>query len=265
MGSRNAYAVVTGASSGIGAEFAKRLAKEGFDLILVARRKARLHALGEQIAKERCGQVTYHIIEADLSDMDECEALCKKIADKKIAVFINNAGFGDCGYFLDGDMKKQLNMIDVNIKAVHYLTKCMLHKMQVQGGGYILNVGSSAGLMPAGPYMATYYATKAYVTSMTRAIAEELRERNSRIYIGCLCPGPVNTEFNDVANVEFALAGISAEYCANYAIDQMMKRKIVIVPTFTMKAAMTFGRFLPQDVYIRIAAHQQKKKLSVKK
>ena len=106
--------------------------------------------------------------------------------------------------------------------------------MDRQGYGYILNVASSAGLIPAGPYMATYYATKAYVTSLTRAVAEEFKQKNSRVYIGCLCPGPVDTEFNDVANVKFALKGISPSYCANYAIDMMKKRRIVIVPTLKM-------------------------------
>ena len=153
-------------------------------------------------------------------------------------------------------------MIDVNVRAVHILTKLVLRKMKAQGGGYLLNVASSAGLIPAGPYMATYYATKAYVASMTRAVARELKEEGSRVYIGALCPGPVDTEFNSVANVEFALPGITPEYCADYAIRQMKRRKVVIVPTLALKAATTMGRFIPQSVYIAIAGHQQKKKLS---
>ena len=121
-------------------------------------------------------------------------------------------------------------------------------------------MASSAGLIPAGPYMATYYATKAYVTSLTRAVARELKEQKSKVYIGCLCPGPVDTEFNDVANVQFALKGISPSYCANYAIDKMKKRKVVIVPSLKMKMAMFGGRLIPDDLYIKIAGHQQKKK-----
>ena len=127
--------------------------------------------------------------------------------------------------------------------------------------GYVLNVASSAGLLPAGPYMSSYYATKAYVTSYTRGVAEELRRKHSDVYIGCLCPGPVDTEFNKVANVEFALKGISANYCANYAITQMFKKKITIVPAFKMKALVVFARFLPTKLYIRIAAKQQRKKI----
>lgn len=136
----------------------------------------------------------------------------------------------------------------------------MLKKMQEQDAGYILNVASCAGLMPAGPYMATYYATKAYVTSLTRAVAEELRECGSQVYVGCLCPGPVDTEFNRVANVKFMMKGISSRYCVQYALNQMVKRKVVIIPTLPMKLAMTFGRFLPESVYVRIAANQQERK-----
>ena len=109
--------------------------------------------------------------------------------------------------------------------------------------------------------MSSYYATKAYVTSFTRGVAEELRRNKSNVYIGCLCPGPVDTEFNKVANVEFALKGISANYCANYAITQMFKKKITIVPALKMKALVALSRFLPQKIYIRIAAKQQRKKI----
>lgn len=247
------YAVITGASAGIGAEFAKSLARKGYALILVARRIEPMQALAKTLETE-C-----EIITADLAKEEACYQLVEKIKDKKIEIFINNAGFGDCGKFLETDLNKELNMIQVNIKAVHLLTKLMLQKMKGEEG-YILNVASSAGLMPAGPYMATYYATKAYVTSLTRAIAEELRESGSKVYVGCLCPGPVDTEFNEVANVTFSLKGISAAYCADYALKQMEKRKIVIIPTFLMKLAMTSGRLLPAPLYIRIAAHQQKKK-----
>ena len=256
---KNSYAVVTGASSGIGACFAKRLAQEGYSLVLVARRRERLSALAEEL---EAGGTKVVIETADLSHKEECLRLMSALGDKKIGVFINNAGFGDCGRFTETSLDKDLDMIDVNVRAVHILTKLVLRKMKRQGGGYLLNVASSAGLIPAGPYMATYYATKAYVASMTRAAARELKEEDSKVYIGALCPGPVDTEFNSVANVEFALHGITPEYCVDYAIRQMKCRKVVIVPTLTLKAATTLGRFIPQSVYIALAGHQQKKKLS---
>jgi hypothetical protein len=255
---RKSYAVVTGASSGIGLEFAIQLAEEGYPLILVSRRKDRLEGVAWTLRKYG---VPVKVIAADLSQQSECYRLMSELSGKKIGIFINNAGFGDCGCFLETDEKKELAMIDLNVKATHLLTKLVIRKMDYQEGGYLLNVASSAGLMPAGPYMATYYATKSYVASLTRAIARELEEIGSNVYIGALCPGPVNTAFNRVANVEFALPGISAEECVAYAISQMKRRKTVIVPTLSMKAAATFGRLIPQDITIRITGHQQKKKI----
>ena len=138
----------------------------------------------------------------------------------------------------------------------------MLCQMEKQGEGSILNVASSAGLFPAGPYMATYYATKSYVTSLTRAVALELKEKKSNVYVGVLCPGPVDTEFNKVANVEFAIPSITPTYCAAYAIRKMEKRKIVIVPKNKMKVLAFISRVLPQSLVIRMTARQQKKKRS---
>ena len=261
MKKKKTYAVITGASSGIGKEFAFRMAAEGYNLVLVARRVNILKDIKNKI--QSIG-IDIQIIDADLSNKNGCDKVIEKIHELPIHVFINNAGFGDCGYFLNQDINKEMAMIDVNIKSLHYLTKQILQIMEKGRKGYILNVASFAGLIPAGPYMATYYATKAYVASFTRAIAVELKENNSEIYIGCLCPGPVDTEFNDVANVEFALKGISASYCVQYAIKKMKKRQVVIVPTFRMKVALFAGRFIPQSLYIRMTAHQQKKKIMLK-
>lgn len=191
----------------------------------------------------------------------ECLRLVKALEGRRVDLFINNAGFGDCGPFLQTELDKDLDMLSVNIRALHILTKKIGQQLYKQGFGALLNVGSCAGLMPAGPYMATYYATKAYVVSLTSALAQELREARSPVYVGCLCPGPVNTEFNAVANVEFALRGITPEYCVRCALDGMARRKTVIVPNPVVAAGMTLGRFLPRPVYIKIAAHQQRKKL----
>ena len=205
------YAVITGASAGLGTEFAKQLANRGYKLILTARREERLRELAESL------NVECVIIPADLSDKEECLRFFRLIESYKTDIFINNAGFGDCGSFLDSSLEKELDMVNVNISAMHILFKKMLQKMQKENHGYILNVASSAGLLPAGPYMATYYATKAYVSSLTQAVAQELKEADSKVYVGALCPGPVDTEFNEVANAEHALKGITAEYCVEYA------------------------------------------------
>ena len=248
-------AVITGASAGLGTEFAKQLADKGYKLILTARREDRLKNLAESLPVECV------IIPADLSRKEECLRFFDLIKEYKIDIFINNAGFGDCNSFLESDLDMELDMVDVNVKAMHILFKKMLQKFQAENRGYILNVASSAGLLPAGPYMATYYATKAYVSSLTQAVAQELKEMGSRVYVGALCPGPVDTEFYDVANVEFTLKGISARYCVEYAIKQMIKRQTVIVPTLFMKASTTAGRLAPRNLAIKITSGQQRKKL----
>lgn len=247
------YVVVTGASAGLGVEFAKRLSAKGYRLVLVARRKERLQKLAKHL-KTEC-----EVIEADLTKETEWQRVYERIKEKEIEIFVNNAGFGECGRFVETELEKELDMVQLNIKAVHFFTKRILQKMQKRDFGYILNVASCAGLMPAGPYMAAYYATKAYITSLTRAVAEELRESGSHVYVSCLCPGPVNTEFNHVANVKFLMRGISAGYCVQYALEQMEKRKVVIIPTVLMKTAMTCGRFLPGNIYVWLAARQQKR------
>ncbi len=256
---KNNYAVITGASAGIGECFARRLAKEGYPLVLVARREERLRALADEM-KERYN-VECIVKPCDVSKTEECLRLMKELEEVPIGIFINNAGFGDCGIFTEGNLDKQLDMIDVNIKALHTLMKLALQRFEEDKAGYLLNVASSAGIIPAGPYMATYYATKSYVVSLTQAVATELKQSGSDVYVGCLCPGPVDTEFNSVANVEFALKGISPEYCANYGINKMFAKKTVIIPTWYLKLALTFGKFLPRKLYVSIAAMQQKKKL----
>ena len=152
-------------------------------------------------------------------------------------------------------------MLRVNVLAMHRLFKFVLKKMDRQGSGTILNVASSAGLLPAGPFMAGYYASKAYVVSLTRSVAEELREQHSPVYVCALCPGPVNTEFNDRADVVFALKGISPELCVEEAMRGMLRRKTIIVPSALMRAATTAQKLVPAPLLMPILARQQKRKL----
>lgn len=261
MKARKSYAVITGASSGIGEAFAVALAKRGYSLILIARREDRLIEVKNKLSEFLPSNAICITLKKDVTRPNDCYEIMEFICDQKVSVFINNAGFGDCSYFPQGNLEKELNMIDLNVKAVHLLTKLVLQKFRKQHGGYLLNVASSAGLLPAGPYMATYYATKAYVTSMTRAIAQELKEHKSHIYIGCLCPGPVDTEFNQNANVTFSLPGISAKECVEIALREMKKKNIVIVPTLSMKLLTIASRFIPSDICIMLTSHQQKKKI----
>lgn len=248
------YAVVTGASSGIGKAFCQELDRQGYHLLLVARRKERLQQLKQQLHHAS-------IFVTDLSQIDNCYRLYDLIKDRHIDLFINNAGFGDCGSFTETDLNKDLQMIDVNIKALHILMKLVLKKMIKADQGRILNVASCAGLLPGGPFMATYYATKSYVTSLTRGVAKELKNQHSHVYVGCLCPGPVDTEFNQVANVEFSLSGISPDYCARYTLKMIKKRKIVIIPGASIKVAASLAKVLPVALCLTAVAYQQKKKL----
>ena len=149
-------------------------------------------------------------------------------------------------------------MIDTNIKAVHTLTKLFLKDFKEKDSGYILNVSSSAAFL-SGPLMSTYYATKGYVLKLTEAIYEELRREDSNVYIGTLCPGPVDTEFNDVANVKFSIQSLNSHDVAEYAINQMFKRKLIIIPGWKMKF-IVFSRLLPRKLLLRINYNIQKKK-----
>lgn len=247
-------ALITGASSGIGRDIARRLGKMGVRLIISGRDAAKLEELRREIGKRRVKVIT-----ADISLRRECHRLYREASRYDVDILINNAGFGLYGEFTDTDLDRELEMIDVNVAAVHILTKLFLRDFKARNRGYILNVASSAGFMP-GPLMATYYSTKNYVVRLTEAIREELHAEGSDVYAGVFCPGPVNTEFNRTAGVRFALNGISSEYAAAYAIDGMIKRKAIIVPTVTMKAAVAAAKLLPDQFVSKITIRIQKKK-----
>lgn len=247
--------LITGATSGIGMEFARRYAAKGYRLIITGRRTDRMEQLKEEL------EVPVEIYSYDLSKKKQCFELLEALKDEDIDIFINNAGFGLAGAFLETDIEKEVNMIKVNDMAMHILFKGILQKMHENGHGHILNVASSAGLLPAGPYMATYYASKAYVTSLTRAVAMELKEMGSPVRVSALCPGPVDTEFNERADVVFALKGINANQCVDEAIRGIEKGKLIIVPSFTMKLAAIFLHLVPYPILVKITGRQQKKKL----
>ncbi len=248
-------AVITGASSGIGRQIALILDGMGYETVLVARRESRLEEL-----KQRMKNLS-RIFCADVSRESECQRLFEEVKGDNVQILVNCAGFGAAGYFEEVPLEKELAMIDTNVKAVHILTKLFLQKFIDNDSGYILNVASSAGLMPGGPLMATYYATKAYVVSLTNAIAAELEDMCSNVYIGALCPGPVDTEFNEVAQVNFAMKGISPKFCAQYAVMEMFNRKVIIIPETKMKAAALAQRLVPKSVTLGVAARYQSKKL----
>ena len=247
-------ALITGASSGIGYSMAKYLSDLGYDLILVARDKEKLQAIQKELKTD------VKIIVADLSQEDKIKDLYILCKNDNIDILINNAGFGLFGEFDSTDLSTELNMIDVNLKAVHILTKLFLKDMVKKNSGYILNVSSSASFQ-AGPLMATYYASKSYVTRLTVAIYEELRRKKSKVHISCLCPGPVKTNFNNVADVKFSMKGMDSDKVAKYAIDKMLKKnKLIIVPGFKMKSLVFFNRFISTKRAAKIVYKFQKRK-----
>lgn len=247
-------ALVTGASSGIGREIALKLAEKGVRLIISGRNEEKLEELRNEIGANRV-----KIIVADISKESECRRLYKEASEYNVSMVINNAGFGLFGNFSTSSLERELEMIDVNVKAVHILTKLFLKDFEEKDKGYILNVASAAGFMP-GPLMATYYATKNYVVKLTQAIREEMRVKGSRVYIGAFCPGPVNTEFNNIAGVDFGLRGITADRAAECAVNGMLARKSIIIPTLKMKTAVYGSRLVPDNALAAVAYNIQTKK-----
>ena len=247
-------ALITGASSGIGEEIAKYLDELGYETILVARRKERL----EEISSKMRHKSTYYCL--DLGKEANVFKLIDELKDVDIDVLINNAGFGLFGKFQDTSLERELEMIDLNIKTLHILTKEFIRRFTERKAGYILNVASSAGFL-AGPNLSTYYATKNYVVRLTEAIYEELRKDKSNVHISALCPGPVDTEFNKVAKGTFASLGISPTKVAHIAVDGLFKKKLIIFPGLKMKLAHFFMRFVPDKVLLKIIYKYQNNKL----
>lgn len=243
--------LITGASSGIGRDMARYLSTFNFDLFLIARDKK---ILEEEFKDYKNKIKTY---EYDLSKDQECIKLYNEVKEEKIDILINNAGFGDAGNFSETSLGKEMNMIDLNIKAYHILTKLFLKDFVKRNYGRILNVASMAGFM-SGPYMATYYATKNYVVNLSLAINEELRRDNSKVKISIFCPGPVSTNFNNTANVKFNIPSISSEYASKYAIDNMFKNKLIIIPP-NMKANYFLTKIMPKKFILMINGHIQKR------
>lgn len=251
----NKTVLITGASSGIGREFAKAAAEKNCHLILVARRAEKLHALAGEL------KVPCEVISADLSVEEECKRVLEITKAQGVEVLINCAGFGLLGTSTELDTEKELQMIDLNVRALHLLTKTFLDRRKEEGTGAILNVASCAGLLPAGPYMSTYYATKAYVASYTQGLARELRDAKSDIYVGALCPGPVETEFSQVAFGGTWDTGMTAEQCVAYAMKKMKRRKVLIVPGFSVRAGVFFSRFASRSFVAKLVGKFQKKRM----
>ncbi len=241
--------LITGASSGIGLSMAKYLDELGYDLVLVTRDKKKLDEVSFK------GKVEVYC--TDIGVIDNCVKLFNKY--KAVDIVINNAGFGLYGEFTDTDLDKEMNMIDINIRAVHILTKLYLKEMVKKDKGDILNVGSIGGFMP-GPLLDSYYASKNYVVRLCQSIKEELRRNKSKVGIHVLCPGPVKTNFDNVAGVSFSLKGMSSDYVAKYAIDSMLRGKFVIIPGISIKILRFVSKVVPDSLLVRMVYASQRRK-----
>ncbi len=249
-------ALITGASSGIGRDMARVMADKGYDLALVARNEQELQNLSKELREKN--KINIDIIVTDLSIEENCKEVHNKI--QNVDILINNAGFGDCGHFTETSLNKEIKMIQTNIIAYHILTKLYLIDMNKVQKGKILNVASIAGFMP-GPLMTTYYATKAYVVKFSESLREELKKQKSPVKISILCPGPVSTNFNKVANVKFNMRELSSMKVAKYAIDKLEKGKFYIIPGIDVKFAKIGAKLMPTPLISKITYKMQKRKL----
>ena len=256
------YALVTGASAGIGMEIARDLAARGYDLILTARRKERLQKVRSQILN-RYPERKILVIPADLSKREECmrlfETACAQAGSENIEFVANNAGMGVYGFFLETDLEKELTLIDLNVTSVHILSKLFLREMVKNGCGVLMNVGSCAGFT-SGPTFSSYYASKNYVVRLTEAIHEELRQAGSPVKVSCLCPGPVDTAFNDNSGVTVSGKQITARQAAREGVDGALAGKMLVIPGTKMKLVTVGSHLLGEHLSTVINYHIQKKK-----
>lgn len=246
-------ALITGATSGIGRDMAVLLAKKGVDLIIASRDTKKMKQLAHVLL------VDVKTVTVDLSRAEDCYYLYETVKNEDIDILINNAGFGAFGNTWEVPLETELNMIDLNIRAVHILTKLFLQDFCEKDCGYILNVASSAGFL-AGPLMSAYYATKAYVLRMTEAINEELRQAGSAVKVTALCPGHVETGFDKRANVKHSIGGVSSKKVAKAGIEGMFRGDVVVLPGALMKLTYVGEKFLTESLMLKMAFKVQQKK-----
>ncbi len=255
-------AMVTGASAGIGKELARILAVD-HDLILTARRAEELHSLAAEL-REACG-ATCHVFPADLAESGRVRSLFDSLtqAGLQVDVLVNNAGFGHVGPFAAADLERMLKMIQLNVMALTELTGLVLPGMRARGRGQILNVGSVAGFQP-GPFMAIYYATKAFVNSFSEALSSELE--GSGVTVTCLAPGPTASEFAAVSGMDetkaFTVGKVMASQpVAEAGVKGMKRGKRMVIPGLRNKMLIFFERLAPRGAVIRVVKWMQQKRV----
>jgi hypothetical protein len=250
--------LITGASSGIGLELARLFAADKSNLVLVARRQEKLDQLAAELRRDYGVEV--RVLARDLADPQSPPAIFAALAAEKatVDVLVNNAGFGAAGSVADLPLEKQLNMVQVNVAALTQLTRLFLPGMIQRRSGGILNVASTAAFQP-GPYMAVYYATKAYVLSFSNALAEEVIGTGVRVT--CLAPGPTATEFATAANLEnkllFRLGTLSATAVAQAGYRGFRRGRSIVIPGLKNKLLAAVVRFSPRTAVRKVVKRLQ--------
>jgi len=243
-------AIVTGASSGIGVQFAELLAAANYDLVLIARSGAKLQTVADRLAA-RYG-VTAHSLAKDLSLPGSAQEVFDRVGD--VEVLVNNAGFATNGRFAENDMGEELNQLQLNVATLIQLTHLFVAPMLQRSHGKILNVASTAAFVP-GPLMAVYYASKAFVLAFSQAISEEMQ--GTGVTVTCLCPGPTVTDFQRRANMQgvrlFSVGAADAALVAKAGYDGMMRGKRLVIPGVRNRVAATVGRFSPLWLSSKVA------------
>ncbi len=253
--STQTVALVTGASTGLGEQFAHLFARDGHDVVLVARNEARLEAIAERL---RVHKVRPFVLAEDLSKPGAAGRVYERVKAKGLEVgfLVNNAGFGSTGAFLDLPVEKEVEMVELNCAALLELSHRFGRDMRERKSGRILNIASTAAFQP-GPYMATYYATKAFVASFSEALAHELKD--SGVTVTCHCPGATATEFstrsgNEASRLFQLAAPAKAEDVAAHAYEAMMQGEVLSVHGLLNWVAMQSVRFSPRAVVRSLAA-----------
>jgi short-subunit dehydrogenase len=245
----NKVALVTGASAGLGVEFARQLSKRGHRLVLAARRKERLEELARELGNARAVAIDLSKADAALKLMDDLTA-----NGETVDLLVNNAGFGLIGQFAELDAKREREMVDLNVGVLTDLCRAVAPDMIERRSGGIINVASTAAFQP-GPKMAVYFATKAFVLSLTEALHEELKPHGIRV--SCLCPGPTRTEFGDVAgfggNGLFDRVAMNAAEVVETGLKGLDSNHAVVVPGWTNKVVAASTRFAPRPIVRKIA------------
>ena len=242
-------ALITGASAGLGVEFARQLSTRGYRLVLAARRKDRLDDLAKELGKARAVAIDLSMPNAATKLMTDLEA-----NGETVDLLVNNAGFGLIGRFAELDAKRERQMIDLNVGTLADLCRAAAPAMIKRKSGGIINVASTAAFQP-GPKMAVYFATKAFVLSLIEALHEELKPHG--VHVTCLCPGPTRTEFGEVAgfggNGLFEHFAMESPEVVNAGLDGLDRNKAVVVPGFMNKVVASGGSFVPRSFVRKIA------------